>query len=129
MSERAKAALDRHTARTEPPDGWESGAGSASRPVSDGGHYDHWYYRRLPGSNQHVERYLECHIYAEASRHVFELTERREDDTSSWEVDRIGGDRVRIPLGNRDDYVTHARAEIEIHEKAYRAMDAEVGND
>jgi hypothetical protein len=46
----------------EHPGNWHGGVGNVSRPLSESGRYLKKFYRILPGSNQHVEKFLELRV-------------------------------------------------------------------
>lgn len=112
---------------TDLPANWMSGGGEASRPIEEGGYYVHYYVRRLPGSNQYVEDYLEMVVdvsdYSQDAgprKHHIKLSHRRADGMSSWEVDRLDSDTVRV--ADRNNPTAQADAESDIHDRALEMM-------
>lgn len=66
--------------------------------LSDGGYYLHPYYRVLPGSNQHVDRYLELRVDTAGmppTEHAIELSEC-EADGEVRRVEAIEHDGVEV---------------------------------
>lgn len=102
---------------------WEWGSGERSHEhVSDGGYYDKWAYRTLPGSNQHVERYLACHIYGEKGRHALEIREMREDDVEAREVELHESRTFYPDSARKNDEDEHRRLENKAQRCAVRLM-------
>jgi len=107
----------------EYPSNWHAGCGEGNRPLHDGGYYLHLFYRVLPGSNQHVERFLEMRVDTSGKipdAHHIELNYNTEDDT---EVRRQKFLESRsVDVLQRDSEAQQEAAEEEIHEIAEELM-------
>lgn len=91
------------------PNGWTRGIGEASRPLSEGGYYSHWYYRQLNGSNQHVNHRLECQIDTAGSgqnrgptEHIITIGRYKEDGMDTWEEERLATETIEVIDPNRE---------------------------
>lgn len=91
------------------PANWEKGVGEASRPLTTGGYYQHRFYRRLPGSNQHVERFLELVVDTSGTppdKHHIELNVCTEDDVEVERKQRLECESIAV---NDPDSMEHQR--------------------
>lgn len=107
----------------EYPTNWHAGGGEANRPLHDRGYYQHRYYRVLPGSNQHVERFLEIVVDTEdlpPSRHHVALEYCAEDSDEVCRQKRLDHDTVEVD--GREDPQAQQEAEQEAHSLAERMM-------
>lgn len=106
----------------EYPANWHSGVGEANRPLDAGGYYLHLYYRVLPGSNQHVERFLELRIDTSdrAEKHHLELSYCTEDGEEVHRVTTLETETVFVNAPG--DPEEQSRVEEEIHERAEELM-------
>lgn len=112
----------------EYPANWHAGGGEANRPLHEGGYYLHVYCRVLPGSNQHVERFLEMRVDTAGTppdRHVIELLCCTEDDTEVTQVSVL--DTETVIVDGRESLHAQARAEREAYKRAVDMMDTYAG--
>jgi hypothetical protein len=108
----------------EYPSNWHAGGGEASRPLHEGGYYMHLYYRVLPGSNQHVERFLELRVDTSGGRapdtHHAVLTYCTEDGVDVTREDLL--DRATVDVDDPTSEADQDGAEATIHQKAEAMM-------
>jgi hypothetical protein len=108
----------------EYPANWHSGSGEGSRPLHEGGRYLHLYYRVLPGSNQHIERFLEMRVDTSGGgppdAHHLELNYCTEDNTEVQVHKRL--ETRSVDVLQRDSQAQQEQAESEIHELAEELM-------
>lgn len=116
--------MTKHT-DNEFPSNWHSGGGDAGRPLVEGGYYNHRYYRVLPGSNQHVEHFLELVVDTSGmppDAHHVELSYCTEDGTEVTRRRTLETDSVRVRREKREDEAVQERAEQDAHDRAERLM-------
>lgn len=107
----------------EYPSNWHAGCGEGNRPLHEGGYYLHLFYRVLPGSNQHVERFLEMRVDTSGkvpNAHHIELNYNTEDGTEVRRQQRLATRSVNVgkPRSERSQEI----AETNIHEIAKELM-------
>lgn len=110
------------------PDGWEAGIGEASRPLEEGGYYQHRYFRTLPGSNQHVEKFLELVVDTVGmppDKHAVELNRCRENGEDIIREERLANATVRVD--DREDEEAQEAAEQRAHDRAHELMEEHSG--
>lgn len=114
--------MTRHT-DNEYPSNWHAGGGEASRPLHKNGYYLHPYYRVLPGSNQHTERFLEMRVDTSGQppeAHHIELNYCIEDGV---EVKRQRHLETRsVSVLDRTSQAQQEQAEEDVHEIAEELM-------
>jgi hypothetical protein len=97
------------------PSNWYAGPGEGSRPLSEGGHYVHWFYRTLPGSNQHVKRFLELCVDTAGSppaEHHYELNYCVETDVEVRRIKRLDYGKVRVADRVSEDAQDYAEERV-----------------
>lgn len=107
----------------EYPANWHPAGGETDRPLHEGGYYQHRYYRVLPGSNQHVEKFLELVVDTVGmppSEHALELNYATEDGTEVRREERLVGRTVTVE--DRESGEAQDAAEEEIHAVAESVM-------
>lgn len=110
------------------PDGWEAGIGEANRPLEDGGYYQHRYFRTLPGSNQHVEKFLELVVDTVGmppDKHSLELNRCRDNGEEIIREERLANATVSVFSPEYDE--EQEAAEQEIHDRAHELMEENSG--
>lgn len=109
----------------EYPGNWHAGIGEANRPLNEGGYYLHAYYRVLPGSNQHVERFLELRVDTSGlppDQHCLELNYSTEDGESVTREKRRR--TFQVDVTDPGDPDEQADAEEQAHKLAVEWMEA-----
>lgn len=116
--------MTRHT-DNEYPSNWHAGGGEASRPLHEDGYYIHPYYRVLPGSNQHIERFLELRVETYGmppNLHQMELHYCTEDGEEVRREQELAIERVKVPPENQTTEEGQQLAEDEADELALGLM-------
>lgn len=107
----------------EYPANWHAGGGEANRPLHEGGYYMHPYYRVLPGSNQHLERFLELRVDTVGTPpqyHHLELGYYTEDGTEVRKQKHLHSENVDV--SDRTSQAQQEAAEREARERAKELM-------
>jgi hypothetical protein len=112
----------------EYPANWHAGGGESIRPLHEGGHYIHPYYRVLPGSNQHVERFLELRVDTVGmppEYHHLELYYCTEDDAQVQQQNHLHSESIDV--SDRTSQAQQEAAENEARERAIEVMEEYAG--
>ena len=107
----------------EYPSNWHAGIGEANLPLDDGGYYLHLYYRVLPGTNQHTERYLELRVDTvnmPPTQHALELNYNTADGREVCRQRRLTTHTVDVSEPESED--AQQNASDDIHALADHAM-------
>jgi len=109
---------------SEYPGNWHAGGGEASRPLHAGGRYLHLFYRVLPGSNQHVERFLEMRVDTSGSppkAHHIEVNHCTENGTEVARQKRL--ETRSVDVTDRTSQAKQEAAEDAIHDRGEELME------
>lgn len=109
---------------TELPEKWDSFHGEASRPLHEGGYYQHTAARVL-WANQHKEVYAELTVDTVGSlprRHVVVLDLREEDDTESRDLARLHVEHIDVETPDSEE--SQREAERIAHEQGVEMAEA-----